>query len=93
MNAMQRVCSRHGAYLGEGCPSCMAKRGPSLLQDQPRPDREQLAERSKIMLGRSVNGEKELWWRVTIYVGDTREDIDCAVGEALRVDEWLRCVA
>jgi hypothetical protein len=59
------------------------------MGDQPRQEREQLAERSKIMLGRAVNGRKELWWRVTIYVGDTREDIDHAVQEALRVDEWL----
>lgn len=56
---------------------------------QPRQDREQLAERSKIMLGRAVNGKKELWWRVTIYVGDSREDIDHAVEEALRVDALL----
>ncbi len=60
------------------------------LADQPRPEREQLAERSKVMLGRAVNGKKELWWRVTIYVGDSREDIDLAVEEALRVDERLR---
>ena len=59
------------------------------LPSQPRPEREQLAERSKVMLGRAVQGKKELWWRVTIYVGDTREDIDQAVNEALRIDAWL----
>lgn len=59
------------------------------MAGQPRQDREQLAERSKIMLGRAVNGRKELWWRVTIYVGDSREDVDRAVQEALRVDQLL----
>lgn len=88
----QQSCSKHGSYLGEGCPACTAEaaRYSGRLAEQPQPEREQLAERSKIMLGRSVNGKKELWWRVTIYVGDTREDIDHAVDEALRVDELMR---
>ena len=60
------------------------------MTEQPRQEREQLAERSKVMVGRAVNGRKELWWRVTIYVGDSREDIDLAVGEALRVDGLLK---
>jgi hypothetical protein len=85
-----QTCSRHGAYSGEQCLLCAAEGGSGSLAGQPRPEREQLAERSKIMLGRSVNGKKELWWRVTIYVGDTREDIDHAVQEALRVDDLLR---
>lgn len=56
-------------------------------------DRFEMAERSKIMVGRTPNGQGKLnalWWRVTIYVGDSREDIDQAVEEALRVDELMR---
>lgn len=73
------------SVLGEGA-------SVTAMPGQPRQDREHPAERSKIMLGRAVNGKKELWWRVTIYVGDTREDIDHAVREALRVDRELAAI-
>jgi phosphoglycolate phosphatase-like HAD superfamily hydrolase len=60
-------------------------------------ERFEFAERSKIMLGRTPTKAGQppgpLWWRVTIYVGDSREDVDAALEEALRVDERLRGVA
>lgn len=93
MDTQHQICSKHGTYLGEGCPACAAEHPASSMPGQPWQEREQLAERSKIMLGRAVNGRKELWWRVTIYVGDSRGDIDQAVEEALRVDQWLAGVA
>lgn len=93
MDTQHQTCSKHGAYLGYLCPTCAAEYTASAMPDQPRQEREQLAERSKIMLGRAVNGRKALWWRVTIYVGDSREDIDQAVEEALRIDQLLSEVA
>jgi phosphoglycolate phosphatase-like HAD superfamily hydrolase len=55
-------------------------------------ERGEMMERSKIMVGRTPNGRGKvnaLWWRVTIYVGDSREDIDAALAEALRIDSLL----
>jgi hypothetical protein len=61
---------------------------------RPDADRYEYAERSKIMVGRAPGqngrGPGALWWRVTIYAGDTREEIDQALDEALRVDDLLR---
>ena len=45
-------------------------------------------ERGKIALVRNERGTP--WWRITVYVGDAREDIDQALEEAIRVDEQLR---
>jgi hypothetical protein len=51
-------------------------------------------ERSKIALGRTPRAKGkpagEPWWRVTIYVGDARPDIDAAMEEALRIDVELQ---
>lgn len=59
---------------------------------RPDAERGEFMERSKIMVGRAPgqsNKPSRLWWRVTIYAGDTREDIDHALEEALRVDQLL----
>lgn len=60
-------------------------------------ERFEYAERSKIMLGRTPTKPGQppgpLWWRVTIYVGDTREDVQAALDEAIRVDEALKGAA
>ncbi len=51
-------------------------------------------ERSKIAVGRTPKRKQdragEPWWRVTVYAGDSREEIDVAVAEALRVDAELQ---
>lgn len=48
-------------------------------------------ERSKVMIGRAPGGKgpSRLWWRVTVYVGESKEEIDEAVAEALRIDRDL----
>jgi hypothetical protein len=56
-------------------------------------ERGELMERSKVMVGRTPNargGLSALWWRITVYVGDSREIIDQALEEALRLDAELR---
>ena len=45
-------------------------------------------ERGKISLIRNDRGKA--WWRITVYIGDEREDVDQAVDEALRVDARFR---
>lgn len=45
-------------------------------------------ERGKISLVRNDRGTP--WWRITVYLGDSRAEIDAAVEEALRVDRRFR---
>ena len=44
-------------------------------------------ERGKISLIRTDRGKA--WWRITVYVGDSTEDLDRATDEALRIDARL----
>jgi hypothetical protein len=57
-------------------------------------ERGEIGERSKIMVGRTPQGAgkqpRALWWRITIYAGDSREIIDRALEEALRIDGELQ---
>jgi hypothetical protein len=49
-------------------------------------------ERSKIAIGRTPGPKNTVgapWWRITVYAGDAREEIDGAMEEALRVDAEL----
>ena len=65
-----------------------------MSHERPDAERGEMMERGKIMLGRTPTKPGQpagpLWWRVTIYIGDSREDIDAAMDEALRVDERFR---
>ena len=69
-------------------------RRPGNSHEDPSAERGEMMERGKIMLGRTPVKPGQppgpLWWRVTIYVGDGRADIDAAMDEALRVDERFR---
>jgi hypothetical protein len=55
-------------------------------------ERFEMAERSKIAVGRQPTGRGpgNLWWRLTVYVGDSRDDLDRALDEALRLDGELQ---
>ncbi len=48
-------------------------------------------ERGKITLSRDAKGKP--WWRVTVYIGDSAEDLDIATDEALRIDGRLAAEA
>jgi hypothetical protein len=51
-------------------------------------------ERSKVALGRTpAQGQQkragQVWWRITVYAGDPRDELDQALDKALRVDREL----
>ena len=48
------------------------------------PAKESRYERGKVTLSRDMRGKS--FWRVTVYVGDTQEELDLAVDEAKRID-------
>jgi hypothetical protein len=62
------------------------------LRDQDGGKNDGTVERSKIAVGRTPGTARQPgqpWWRITVYVGDDRSDVDDAVEEALRVDAHM----